>query len=287
MPPLNNRKLPAAPPPRKTTPGQSHRIHASRALPHLAGDLQLRGVRDRRLRVAVYAHFFPVAYRDQGKLRGLDVDIIEGFCRVMGLRPTYIPVRDFFDVWRAPGDWAVGADVAIGGLGRAPWRALGGIEWSLPYFRVQRTVVYNLSNVIRSFPEDVTGPVVGTMGSTGFNNAYRLMEEAGKADLLQNRTASDKRDLADLLAGRIQGLMRGSFVGRSIVARHPKRLGMVEPWDSDPEEVGPGGGVSYLRNTTGVACSSRSRVRSMAASRTSSSESIITSQTSRSACVST
>ena len=221
----------------------SHRMHVSRDLRHMAADLEMREAR--RLRVAVYPDFYPVAYRDpkdRRKFLGFDIDLIRGFCKAMGLdEPVFVPVSNFFDAWGMPGSWKDRVDVAVGGFGRASYRDGAAVEWTLPYFRVQRTVVYNLAWPIGRFPRDVTGKIVGTMGSTGMTDAAFRMEAAGKQGLLEYREGKDAKDLRDLLAGKVQGVMRGSFVGKALVARHPKRLGMTKPWDIDPRLVGPGG----------------------------------------------
>jgi ABC-type amino acid transport substrate-binding protein len=212
-----------------------------------ASALQLHG--RARLRVAVYAEFFPVAYR-RGKnkaLAGFDVDLIEAFSRAAGLGPPqYVRIRDFFDAWEMPGKWADRIDVAIGGIGREKYRASPTVEWSLPYFEVRRTVVYNLADPIRRFPQDVTGVVAGTMGSTGMVDAIeRLRKKFGDPGAwghLQARwKSSDEKDVQDVLDRKIQGLMRGSFVGKAIVAQWPKRLGMAEPWDAPPGAMPPYG----------------------------------------------
>jgi len=226
----------------------TRRIHASRVLPHVAPDLQLHGAAG-RLRVAVYSEFFPVAYRKTGgdgaptEYAGLDVDLIEGFCRLAGLRPQWVRVRDWGDLWELPASWSGRIDVAIGGIGRGAFRDAPGIEWTVPYFVVRRTVVYNLKDPVRRFPEDVTGVVAGTMGTTGMRDAAdRLRGKFGRDvwDHLDARWKSpDAKDVQDLLDGKIQGLMRGSFVGKAIVAQHPRKLGMAEPWDTRPSAVKP------------------------------------------------
>ncbi len=221
-------------------------IRVTHALPMDAPSaLQLHG--SKRLRVAVYSEFFPVAYREAGGgYRGFDVDLIEAFSKAAGLAaPKYVRVADFFEAWEQPGRWADRVDVAIGGIGRERYRVSPGVEWSLPYFEVRRTVVYNLGDPIRRFPEDVTGVVAGTMGSTGMADAADRMRQKFGArvwDHLQARwKTSDEQDLRDLLGGEIQGLMRGSFVGKALVARHPARLGMAAPWDAAPGAVRPYG----------------------------------------------
>ena len=253
----------------KTTPHPprpvvSRRIHASRVLPADGAELQPHALGG-RLRVAVYSEFFPVAYRKgaggTGKLCGLDVELIEGFCRSVGLKPQFVRSREWLGTWEAPGLWEKRVDVAIGGIGRGLWRTSPTIEWTVPYFTVRRTVVYNLKDPIRRFPEDVTGVVAGTMGSTGMNDAIdRLGKKFGRGeawDHIEARDGSpDAKDVKDLLEGKIQGLMRGSFVGKAIVAKHPRRLGMSEPWDARPRSLGPYGSevfASPCRRGSGLA----------------------------------
>lgn len=221
-------------------------IRLTRILPLDADRLELHG--RNRLIVAVYTEFFPVAYREKRKqkMAGFDVDLIEAFCLSAGLKPPrYVRIKGFFDVWETPGRWSDRIDVAIGGIGRANHRDSPTIEWTVPYFEVRRTVVYRLSDPIRRFPEDVTGKVAGTMGSTGMDDAAeRLRAKFGRRvwDHLDARWKStDEKDLADLLEGRIQGLMRGSFVGKAIVAQRPKKLGMAEPWAASPGALKPYG----------------------------------------------
>lgn len=120
----------------------------------------------------------------------------------------------------------------------------------MPYFRVQRTVVYRLADPIRRFPRDVTGKIRGTMGTIGMTDAYdRLIEAKGSWEAanefidVNGRSGSDAKDVRDLLDGKLQGLMRGSFVGRALVAEHPTRLGMTKPWDAAPRLTGPDGEV--------------------------------------------
>jgi ABC-type amino acid transport substrate-binding protein len=222
-------------------------IRASRLARGDASELQLHAPKG-RLRVAVYSEFFPVAYRDPGTssgYAGLDVDLIEGYCLAAGLRPQYVRIRDWGDAWEMPGSWAARVDVAIGGIGRGVWRKSPSVEWTVPYFAVRRTVVYRLVDPIRRFPDDVTGVVAGTMGSTGMDDAIdRLRERFGKdawGHLDARWKSPDAKDMQDLLDGKIQGLMRGSFVGKAIVAQHPKKLGMAEPWDANPRSLGPYG----------------------------------------------
>lgn len=105
---------------------------------------------------------------------------------------------------------------------------------------MQRTVL-SLAGAaeVCSFPADASGPIRATAGSTGWHDAAALLEAAGKLHLLQPGV-TDEQDVEDLLAGQVQGLVRGSMVGAAVVARHGGRLVMARPWDIDPALLGPG-----------------------------------------------
>ena len=196
-----------------------------------AWSLQLKDRNSQNLHIAVYPNFFPVAYIERGDVTGLDIDLLVEFCRATGLNPVFHVKKDFSKMWGVSGEWRSNVDMACGGIGMTTWRTSDNIEWSLPYFRVQRTVVFNKKDPIISFPRDVTGLVYGTDGSTGYDDARERLAAEGKEHLLVNRSSSDVQDTQDLLRGKVQGLVRGSFVGRAIVGKYPRELDMTEPWD--------------------------------------------------------
>lgn len=214
-------------------------------------DIRLRSTDDKTLIIAIYPNFFPIAYRakktsksDSGtttttttttmKYAGLDVDILLKFCAHTGLVPKFKAVKRWFDLWNQVDNDQV--DVAIGGISRDSYRDKTGIEWTAGYYRVMRTIVYRLDDPITDFPKGVTGKVRGTMGSSGMNDAYERIFDAGldPEDIIDDPwpPKTDEQDVRDLLNGKIQGLMRGSFVGRAIVEKYPKQLGMMKPWNT-------------------------------------------------------
>lgn len=209
-------------------------VNAQAAIEQGIKQVKLRTLDNRTLRVAAYANFYPIVYKDpkDGKtLRGLDVDLIRGFCKATGMVPKFTQVKHFSQTWRSVD--ANDADIGIGGIGMDDWRNQSGLEWSMPYYRVMRTLVYRLSDPIHLFPRDVTGKIRGTMGSIGMIDAMNRLEDVGKDHLIDDTWKStDQQDLRDLLSGKIQGLMRGSFVGRALVEKHPKQLGMTKPWSA-------------------------------------------------------
>lgn len=213
----------------------------------IAKNRTLNTIKPRTLTVSAYANFYPVCYIDKrGNLAGIDVDIMREFAKLTGLKLKFILKNKFDGIWLDPVNGI--SDVAIGGIGMTPERTTPDTEWTIPYFYVNRTIIYNLKNPIDRFPEDVTGIIRGTKGSTGYIDGYLKLQKIGKADLLQSSN-DDKDDINQLLKGNIQGLMRGSFVGKSIVSEYPSKLGMVKPWKIDPSLVTSDGEVfSYPTN---------------------------------------
>ncbi len=213
----------------------------------IAKNRQLNTVKPGVLTVSAYANFYPVCYIDtKGKLAGIDVDIMHEFAELTGLTLNFI-IKDKFDgIWLDPINGL--SDVAIGGIGITAKRTTPQTEWTIPYFYVNRTVIYNLKNPVNDFPADVTGIIRGTKGSTGFLDGYMKLNKVGKAHLLIESN-NDKDDLQQLLKGKVQGLMRGSFVGKSIVSQYPLQLGMTKPWKMDSSLVSSDGEVfSYPTN---------------------------------------
>jgi ABC-type amino acid transport substrate-binding protein len=116
------------------------------------------------LRVAAYANFYPVCYRKNGKWRGLDVDLLKMFCKVAGLELELVERKRYDDIWFEPPDKK--ADTAIGGIANTDGRTKPNTAWSIPYFYVQRTLLYNKNDPVRRFPEDIDREVRATIGST-------------------------------------------------------------------------------------------------------------------------
>lgn len=86
------------------------------------------------------------------------VDLMEEFSRLHGLRLHFRESHEFNGVWTLPGKRV--SDVAIGGITVAESRCSPEIDWSDAYFMVQRTLVYNKTAApVRSFPDGV-GPLI-------------------------------------------------------------------------------------------------------------------------------
>lgn len=76
-----------------------------------------------------------------------------------------------------------------------------------------------------------------TLGSTGY-----LDWHARNIPGSLQTGKSDEQDVKDLINGKVQGLMRGSFVAKAILRKHPK-LRMIPPWNVSPSIVSKDGEV--------------------------------------------
>lgn len=208
--------------------------NSEKLLKHIFSHRRLQTLVPGVLTVSCYANFFPVCYKNRsGNIVGLDVDIMRYFCKVTKLKLVLVEKQHFNDIWFDPIRGV--SDISIGGIGITAARTEPGMSWSIPYFYVHRTLIYNRADPVHRFPDDVTGPIRGTVGSTGWLDGKSRAEAVGKGHYVEPGK-TDKQDIADLLAGRIQGLLRGSFVGKSIVKKY-KSLGMVKPWNIDSDMV--------------------------------------------------
>ncbi len=192
------------------------------------------------LTVSVYANFYPIAFKVKSKsFAGLDVDIMKLFAKAAGLKLRFIEKDHFDGIWLDPKNNI--SDVSIGGIGITPSRLHEKTEWTMPYFHVMRTIVYNKKHPIKKFPEDVDDDFLGTYQSTGWLDGQLRAKPLHK-DHFMHRGTTDKEDIRAVSRGEVQGIMRGSFVGQSIVRKH-KQLAMVKPWEIDPSLVTSDGEV--------------------------------------------
>jgi ABC-type amino acid transport substrate-binding protein len=181
------------------------------------------------LTVSCYANFYPICYMKKNQVKGLDIDIMKEFAKRCKLKIKFIIKPNFNDIWFDPVRNI--SDVAVGGIGMSTARTRADTEWTIPYFYVKRTIIYNKSNPIVNFPEDVNNTIVSAKGSIGWLDGIQKL--GSKVKFLKEEK-NDKQDIRDLLDGKIQGMLRGSFVGVSILKKYPQ-LDMLTPWNAVPE----------------------------------------------------
>ena len=229
---------------RRSIPKKSKRIPKKQNnkklnIPYILSHRDLDTIKSNTLTVAYYPYFYPVSYNNsRGNAAGLDVDIIKLFAKQAKLDIVFKEYDSFNGIWNKPSLYK--ADVSIGGIANSKGRTKSTTEWSIPYFYVNRSLIFKKSNPIRNFPNDVNGPIVATYESTGWKDAEKLLKRVRKQRLLIKGN-NDKDDLSDLLEGKIDGLIRGNFLSRVIISDNPS-LGMIE-WQADPSILASDGEV--------------------------------------------
>ena len=190
---------------------------------------KLNTLKDGVLTVKAYTGFYPVCYKDtSGKLRGVDVDIMTRFSECTNLKVEFIETEKFDDVWTAPMKGE--ADIAIGGIGITKDRINALTAWTVPYYYLHRSMVYNQAHPIESI--ESLHSILATKGSTGWQDAYARLEQVGAEHLLKEGS-TEEQDIRDLIDGKVQGLMRGSVAANVIAKRHPE-LAVMACWDILP-----------------------------------------------------
>jgi ABC-type amino acid transport substrate-binding protein len=178
------------------------------------------------LTVAAYTQFYPISYLDEKeqRVRGLDVDIMEAFAKAANLVISWVHIDRFDKIWDEPAHDR--ADVSIGGIANSMSRQRRETEWSIPYFYVDRALIFNLRNPVTNFPDGMqnqnfeAGSMLGTKHSIGWDDAKLQLTRIGKADLLTEGT-TDQEDMKRLLNGEVIAVMRGSLVAYALQKKHP------------------------------------------------------------------
>lgn len=208
---------------------------------HIIGHRSLNTVTDGVLTVAAYKHFFPISSQSKsGRFSGIDVDIVRLFAKTAGLKLKLVPIDKFDKIWDLPRKRKV--DTAIGGIANLESRTAKGTEWTIPYYYVKRSLLFNVKDPVDRFPESVTRTVLGTVGSSGWLDA-QLRARPLRKDHHIRPGSTDEADLKSLKSGKVQGVIRGSFVSRAWVAKFPRVLDYIE-WECD-ESILPSDGEVF------------------------------------------
>ena len=196
------------------------------------------------LTVAAYPNFRPVSYEEGGVFHGLDVDVMKALAKQLGLNVEFVRVSEFDGIWELPAQNK--ADVAIGGIANLASRTGKETEWSIPYFYVDRSIMFRRDAPISSFPGGLDVhkpqvPILGTFNSTGWIDGLERLKRAGLPAGVMQRGTSDAADVRALEDGHAQGVMRGSFVSKALVKGHPD-LDYTQ-WTALPDTVPSDGEV--------------------------------------------
>jgi hypothetical protein len=214
-----------------------------------------------QLTVAAYKNFEPVSFIHEGQDVGLDVDLIKLYYS----NSIFNTIPTFNNIWNKPAEGT--ADISIGGIGVTRDRLRSNVEWTIPYFYVKRTLVYNnkfrirqsndslipikLNSIADAGQKWIQRPYIvrtdgsspsysrsdsdrnfrirGTEGSIGYENGLRR-KTMGKA-LIPTPAATEAENIAALKEQRILGLMRGSMVGKALAEKDPD-FSYITPWEA-------------------------------------------------------
>jgi ABC-type amino acid transport substrate-binding protein len=232
------KKSPVKKSPVKKSPVKKSVDKSAAILKKIAQRRDLNTIKEGVLTVSAYSNFYPICYKVGEQLKGLDFDLMKEFGRMTGLKVIFNEKKKFDGIWLDPVKDK--SDIAIGGIGMSKARTTKDTEWTIPYFYVTRTFIYNKNNPIKNL-RGIKNRVRGTVGSTGYIDAKERLTKINKDHLLVSGK-TDQQDIQDLLDGKIDGLFRGSFVGKSIVKSHPQ-LAMIKPWNIDKSLVASDGEV--------------------------------------------
>ena len=195
----------------------------------------LHTIRPKVLTVAAFDKFYPVAFYENGKWGGLEVELMREYAAACGLTLKMKRVTTFSGIWDLP---RLGhADVSIGGISDAMGRDHKDTEWSMPYYYVKRSVLLLKDGIKDEAHWKYAlnfAPVASTAGSTG------AMDAKYRAGELMNRLTKSKgylRDIPRLQSRKISGIMYGDQVSKSIMAKTRRKNLTYRTWDIIPTLV--------------------------------------------------
>ncbi len=123
---------------------------------------EIKTVEENYLTVGIQTKI-PLAYLENSKYKGIDVDIIEKYAKILNLQIKYIQVNDLKQNTNI--DVFVGGRtkihvVSIEGTKKHIFIKIEGIEWSMPYFYAE-----NCPNIIVNLPNDTEFVFATKLGS--------------------------------------------------------------------------------------------------------------------------
>lgn len=184
-----------------------------------------------RLRVASYAAFAPVCWREGGQAHGRDIDFLRAFAAEQGLELD-VQFFEFDRIWERPGRGEV--DIAAAGIAPLPERQVPGSVWSEPYFMVRRSLIVRAADSERLATLDAFGgrTVGATRGSTA---DIDTVERKPPSTLLVYYDMQEEA-VEELLAGVIDGFGTGDVCSQYLVERHPSELAIADVHEMEAPE---------------------------------------------------
>lgn len=184
-----------------------------------------------RLRVASYAAFAPVCWREDGEAYGRDIDFLRTFATKQGLELD-VQFFEFDRIWERPADDEV--DIAAAGIAPLPARQVPGVAWSEPYFTVRRSLIVRAAD----------GESLSTLAAFGGRTVGATRGSTADIDTVQRKPPSallvyydmQEQAVEELLAGVIDGFGTGDVCSQYLVARHPGELAIADVHEMEAPE---------------------------------------------------
>ena len=164
---------------------------------------------------------------DADSKTGIDVEIMKGFAKVMGLRVVFkrVPVRELVsDTVSSP--LPKGCDVIMGGVSDDYERRSFVRQLTTPYTFVRRSIIVRKGHPLKGVENgrDFKGRLYARKGSSAWSDGM------GAANIVSDAGKPESQVFRELLDGKVDGVMRGSLVADALKARHPKLFDSIE-WD--------------------------------------------------------
>jgi ABC-type amino acid transport substrate-binding protein len=184
-----------------------------------------------RLRVASYAAFAPVCWREDGKAYGRDIDFLRAFAAEQGL-DLDVQFFEFDRIWERPGRGEV--DIAAAGIAPLPARHVQGVVWTEPYYTVRRSLIVRAAD----------GERLSTLNAFGGRTVGATRGSTADIDTVQRKPPSallvyydmQEEAVEQLLAGVIDGFGTGDVCSQYLVERHPGELAIADVHEMEAPE---------------------------------------------------
>ena len=227
------------------------------------------------LKIATYANFPPIVGFKDGNPFGFEVELVKlifdaQFLKqffTSELRLEFVKIDNYDKIWTIPDD----CTLSIGGFSKTIQRNLAieesgkKIYWSIPYYRVKRSLLYRKSDVeMRQLADNIhakmvidkfsnadaddimlklppNSVIIATKNSTGYFDAiYRIQKHNKEWNIDTNNvnpkiefgTTTDEDIKRLKTEPNVRGIMRGSDVASELVEYDLEQtLAMFTPWN--------------------------------------------------------
>lgn len=193
---------------------------------------------DKVYSVGTNAEYPPFEYLEDGKVAGLDADIIELISKKTGIKYEWKNMN--FD-GLIPALQTKKIDVAIAGMSITPERAKA-VNFSIPYLTSNVTFIANKNNPIKG-EEDLKNKTYGAELGTTKEAVARKIEGATVVPFASNTAA-----LVALKSGKIDGIVVDESVAKSFIEKN-NELEIAATLDGEPKAIAFNKDSNVLKET--------------------------------------